>query len=182
MGRIVRFASSVVCLAVLLSASAFGAGEVRAIGAIALLATAGGFVAGFRRWRAERADGPAPSTVFEYAQGTALVWAGLTAYYLFVFLVLLPSDLGSTAIWSLACGIAVVIGLVSSGVSQYRQGGLERQVLLEATSIGFFVTLAAVGLATVAGDRLAVSPVWFWYAGVAAWWGTTMVRTRQLLQ
>jgi hypothetical protein len=54
----------------------------------------------------------------------------------------------------------------------YRRDGIERQVLLEATSIAFFVTI-------VAGVFL--DAPWTYDVGIAAWLLTSKVRTRQLV-
>jgi hypothetical protein len=69
-------------------------------------------------------------------------------------------------------GVLVALGLAQTAWSQYRRDGIERQTLLEATCVAFFVTV-------VAGAFL--DAPWTYDIGIVAWFLAWAVRTRQLV-
>jgi hypothetical protein len=107
-----------------------------------------------------------------------LLWGGLGLYYVGAAAVV-----GAGLRWAapvLAVGAAALLaaGVGGTALVRWRQGGMERQVLLEATSIAFFVTVLGAGAAAAFGANLA--PQWIYSFGLAAWLATMSVRTRHL--
>jgi hypothetical protein len=103
------------------------------------------------------------------------VWPLLGVYYLLLavgWLVPAAKPSIEAALPPLAAMI-VALGLAATAWTAYRRDGLERQVLLEATCIAFFVTVLAGAF---------VDAPWTYDIGIAVWFGITVLRTRQLVR
>src|SRR3954453_15514970 len=78
--------------------------------------------------------------------GAWVLWVLLGAFYLLlgVKLVASPSLARSIdVVMPVFAGVLIALGLAMTAWAQYRRAGLERQVLLEATCVAFFVTVVA---------------------------------------
>lgn len=173
-------AAAVLVLAVPL---AIGSAEARGGAVFALVTILGGVAVVVRATRAEHADDPTqPSSMgllAESMSGPGLLVVGTAVYLVAVCLHTFAPGSGprEDAGWpGPALAVLAVAGLALGGAGSIRsirrREGIERRVLVEATSIAFFVTmLGAIGYATFEAfaDAPEISMWAVWSVGMFTW-------------
>src|SRR5690349_7040642 len=113
-------------------------------------------------------------TIEDVVRRARLLWPLLGLYYLLLAAKwLVPSAAPRIdGMLPVLAGIVIALGLAACAWTLYRRDGVERQVLLEATSVAFFFTVVA---------GVFVDAPWTYDIGIAVWLVTSFVRTRQLV-
>ena len=171
-----------------------GPDDVRSIALGALLAVIGGVV--LLTWRVRTLDHGEEDRppVWHDLMGEAISGRGrafvfLTAFLTFLFVAIVNDDpttpvrrigwLGSAL--ATVAGVVLLLAVVSIVRRAWRAEGIERQVFLESTCLGFFVMVLALGTYAASEALASVNraPAWtFWVAGVGAWAVVSGLRSR----
>ena len=163
-------------IAVLLVPIAIGSAEARFGALFAMAGIAAGVGSAVRQLRLEYADDPAPPPTL-HLLGDTLAGAGIAVVGLAVFFVMLlfgsiapgsgpREDAGWPGLaFASVAGAALVVGLAGTGRAILRREGIERQNLLEATCIAFYVTFLFAGVygsfeAMADAPRISMWNVW----------------------
>ena len=172
---------------------AIGSPTARVVALVGLAVAAAGCVAGIRRLRVEHADEARPPTTFELlvelVSGSVASLVGVSEFLVVVYFATLAPGSASReeAGWvmpllAVVAADGLLLAILMATVRFRGREGVEREVHVKATSVGFLVVVLAAGVYgvfEVLTDAPRMSMWWVWSFGIAAWFVSARVIERR---